>query len=235
VLYTHNDSGGKNAVYAVSTMGETLGRFVLDGIKNRDWEDIAVGPGPKQDANHLYVAEIGDNRAAYSSVFIYRFIEPAIPSDSNFVVSVTDIDRLEIIYEDGPRDAEALFIDPSNADIYIVSKREERVGLYLVPFPQSNTSINIAKRVADIQLSMVTAADISADRKKILLKTYTGAWQIKVRKNQSIAKAVKGKLKALPYKIEPQGESITWDCLGKGYYTLSERYQDNPLFLYYYR
>ncbi len=235
VLYTHNDSGGESVVFAISSMGESLGRFVLDGIKNRDWEDIALGPGPIQSKSYLYVGEIGDNRAAYSSVFVYRFVEPEIPSDSNFVVSVSEIDRIEIVYEDGPRDAEALFIDPSNADIYIVSKREEKVGLYHVPFPQSQTEPNTAIRVADIQLSMVTAADITPDGRKILLKTYTGVWQVKVRRNQSVAKAVQGKLKALPYKIEPQGEAIAWDCLGKGYYTISERSQDNPLYLYYYR
>lgn len=221
ILYTHNDSGGKNAVYVLNSMGQSLGRIVLEGIKNRDWEEIAIGYGPDPDRHYIYVGEIGDNRAAYKSIFIYRFQEPDLPADSEFVINIKDTEKIEINYEDGARDAEAFFVCPHTKDIYIISKREARVGLYHLSYPQSTTSINIAKRVAELPLSMVTAADISPDGKKILVKTYPGVWMWKVKRGQSISAAMQNKMKAMKYKLEPQGEAISWDSQGKGYFTLS--------------
>ncbi len=235
ILYTHNDSGGSNSVFVINTRGESLGRIELSGIKNRDWEEIAVGPGPQKGISYIYVGEIGDNRAMHNTVFIYRFPEPKLTNDRRFVLPIENVDKLEFRYEDGARDAEAFFVCPKTADIYIISKREEKVGIYHLPFPQKTAEVMTARKMGTIDLSMVTAADISPDGKHILVKTYTGIWQMKVKRNQSIPQALQGKMKSLKYKIEPQGEAVCWDSEGKGYYTLSERHADNPLYLNYYR
>ncbi|MDZ4121767.1 MAG: hypothetical protein U1C33_05065 [Candidatus Cloacimonadaceae bacterium] len=236
LLYTHNDSGGKNVVYVLNSVGESLGRLVLDGIKNRDWEDIAMGSGPDKSQSYIYLGEIGDNRAIHKSIYVYRFAEPKLQGENpGFSINIHEIDKLEITYEDGARDAEALFVDPQTADIYIISKREEQVGLYRVNYPQSTTAINVARKVATLPFSMVTAADISPDGKKILVKTYTGVWQWKVKRGKTIDAAFAANPKAMKYRIEPQGEAVAWDARGKGYYTLSERNPDYPLYLYYYR
>lgn len=232
ILYTHNDSGGKPVVYTLNSRGLMPTQLVLDGVKNRDWEDIAVSRDPKDARSYIFVGEIGDNNARYSSVFVYRFEEPAL---LDTLISIRKIDRIEIQYEDGPRDAEALFVDPKKGDIYIISKREEKVGLYQVVYPQSYTEINIAKKVATLPLSMVTAADICPKGKYILVKTYTGVMRYTRSGKTSIAKAMGKKPKPMPYKIEPQGEAIGWDYNGKGYFTLSERAPGQPLILYYYK
>ena len=44
VLYTLNDHGGKNRVYAVNINGTLVGELTIDGATNVDWEDLAVGP-----------------------------------------------------------------------------------------------------------------------------------------------------------------------------------------------
>ena len=54
-LWTHNDSGGEPKIYPISTTGEGMGTFFLEGAQNRDWEDIAIGPGPQPDVNYIYV------------------------------------------------------------------------------------------------------------------------------------------------------------------------------------
>ena len=46
VLYTHNDSGGEASVFAIDTQGKLLAEIVIDGAKNRDWEDIATAIDP---------------------------------------------------------------------------------------------------------------------------------------------------------------------------------------------
>ncbi len=233
-LYTHNDSGGKNALFVLNYTGKTLGRIIIDGVKNRDWEDIATAKDSKGVSN-IYVGDIGDNKAKYSSVFIYRFPEPKLNLSQSFELTVNNIDRIEFSYEDGARDAEALFVDPKTADIYVISKRETNVGVYLLPYPQSTQKLNIAKKVATLPLTWVTAAAISPDGKKILVKSYTGVWEWKVKRKQSITEAFSNQEKSLKYKIEPQGEAITWDHKGKSYFTLSERSEDKPLFLNHYQ
>ncbi len=236
VLYTHNDSGGRKAVHVLGTAGKMLGEFVLRGIENRDWEDIAIGKGARSKENYIYVGEIGDNRARHPSIFVYRFAEPSIESlPEGFSIPVTLIDRIEIRYEDGARDAEALLVDPRTRDIIIITKREPQVGVYRVAYPQATDRINTAVKIATLPLTWVTAADISPDGKKILVKTYTGIFQWKRKGKEDLSRTFSRGFEHLPYEIEPQGEAVCWDAKGKGYYTLSERAIDQELYLYYYR
>lgn len=232
LLYTHNDSGGENAVFVLNSLGMMPARIVLDGIKNRDWEDIAVGPDPATGKSCVFVGEIGDNSARYKSVYVYRFPEPEL---TDTLITVQNTTSIEIVYEDGARDAEALLVDPANADIYIISKREKEVGVYRVSYPYKTDTVNTARKIGTLPLSMVTAADISFDGKNILIKTYSGVYQLKRSVKKPLETALSGKLKPMPYTLEPQGESIAWDAKGKGYYTLSESSGGILPQLYYYK
>ena len=232
ILYAHNDSGDDPVVYVVNAKGQLTGSLLLKSVVNRDWEDIAVGPGPNKHTSYIYVGEIGDNRGSHKSVFVYRFPEPdSIRGERE----ISNVDKLEIVFSDGARDAEALCVDPRNKDIVIISKREEKVGVYRVKYPQSTTSVNVAEKVASLPLSWVTAADMSPQGDMILVKTYTQVYSYKIKKRDSLAKAFSRKSKILPYIIEPQGEAICFDAEGKGRFTLSERSGKNPLYLYHYK
>ena len=127
-LYVHTDSGGEASVFVLDTLGNELGKLELSGLSNRDWEDIAVGPGPNG-SSYIYVAEIGDNEAKFDQIYIYRFAEPeqlqAIPSAA--------IDRVSLQFPGGPKDAESLLVDPISGELYLVSKRETKNTLYRVP------------------------------------------------------------------------------------------------------
>ena len=50
VLYTLNDHGGKNRVYAVNINGTLVGELTIDGATNVDWEDLAIGPCDNTDS-----------------------------------------------------------------------------------------------------------------------------------------------------------------------------------------
>ena len=75
LLYLHVDSGGESAVFLMDSLGKSLGKINLLDTPNRDWEDIAVGVGPKGES-YVYVGEIGDNAGIYSEIKLYRFPEP---------------------------------------------------------------------------------------------------------------------------------------------------------------
>jgi hypothetical protein len=112
-LWSHNDSGGAPALYLLSFEGEQIARYFLTGVSNYDWEDLAVGPGPLDDRTYLYVGDIGDNWSARDQYVIYRFLEPAIDSQTTSSdQQISDFENIRYVYEDGSRDAEALMVDP---------------------------------------------------------------------------------------------------------------------------
>ena len=234
LLYAHNDSGGSPTVFVLNLEGMLKHKLILQGVRNRDWEDIAVGPGPEEGKPYIFVGEIGDNNGRYEHVAIYRFPEPSL-TGADSVLSVSAFDTLRIEYEDGARDAEALMVDPRTKDIYLISKREAEVGVYKVAFPQSTTELNRAIKIATLPYNWVTAADISPKGDRILVKTYTNVYRYKRGKRQSIAQALSRNPKALAYTLEPQGEAICFDLKGKGRLTLSEKHEGIDLQLYYYR
>ncbi|MEJ2543516.1 MAG: hypothetical protein P8Y99_05565 [Calditrichaceae bacterium] len=235
VFWLHNDSGNLPQIFAINDKGKHLGRFKLNEIENRDWEDISIGPGPIDGQSYIYIAEIGDNRAVYDVKYIYRLKEPKIdfkkiPYDS----IITDINIISYKYPDGARDAETLMIDPWTKDLIIVSKREESVGVYVLPFPQKTDSIIIPKRIATLPITQVVAGDISASGSSIILKNYESIYYWKRKTGQSIKDVFLQMPEHLPYMVEPQGEALCWSTDGKGYYTVSEEADNVEAHLYFY-
>jgi len=66
VFWVHNDSGDIGRVFAINGKGEVLGVYELAGVLARDFEDIAVGPGPEPNENYLYVGDTGDNEKEFN-------------------------------------------------------------------------------------------------------------------------------------------------------------------------
>lgn len=238
VYYVHNDSGGKPEIYAINKKGKVLAVLQLEGITNRDWEDIAVGPGPDGQSSYIYVGEIGDNKAQYSELQLYRFKEPDLKAtikSKHKTITIKDIDSLRINFADGAKDCETLFIDPTNADVYLVSKRELQVGLYQIKAPLSTTELNIAQRILTLDFPLAVAGDISINRDLILIKTYENIYLWNIAEDESIFDAMIKPYQELPYTVEPQGEAICFTNSGKEYLTLSEKAPKLKLYLYTYQ
>ena len=223
LLWTHNDSGGKNRIFALATNGKSRGTYYLDGCDSRDWEDIAAGPGPDPSKTYLFVGEIGDNYAAYDIKTIYRFVEPVVPANQpDYIGHVTQIDKLNFRFPDGRRDAEALMVDPWTGDYYVVSKRESKVMVYLGRYPQPLNRVDTLVKVATLDLTYVTAADISPSGEGILIEEYGKLHHWTRNRSESLVSALSRLPTTVAYQPEPQGEAVCWNRSGKGYYTLSE-------------
>ena len=240
LYYVHNDSGGKSEVYVLNDGGKLVSTIALSGLTNRDWEDIAIGPGPDSTKNYIYVGEIGDNKAQYLNVSLYRFQEPVLKTKGGkktkqVTIPADKIERFSFVYEDGAKDCETLFIDPLNSDVYLVSKREEKVGLYQIKSPLAETGINVARRLLSLDFPLAVSGDISAQRDKILIKTYDTVYLWSMVPRQSVEDALEEKPFTLDYTLEPQGEAICWSVNGKKYLTISEKSKDKPLYLYLYQ
>ena len=248
VIWTHNDSGDSNRIFAMNTQGKHLGEYFLNDSQNRDWEDIAIGPGPEEGLHYLYVGDIGDNFSENDIKHIYRVIEPKLNSSSNFnSIQLDGIESISFQYEDGNRDAETLIIDPLTKDIIIISKREATaVHIYSIPFPQDTDTILTANLIMTKDFypndnfatsQWIVGGDISHDGKEILVKSYTDIFYFSRTSNQSFYDALNNEEIKFPYITEPQGEAICWDANISGYYTLSEEADDanQPSHLYFYQ
>lgn len=234
-LWSHNDSGGDPQLYLMTEAGADSGRFVLDGAQNVDWEDMAIGTGPTPNVDYLYAGDIGDNRAVRSSYTIYRVEEPDlnvtnIPATS----TLTNVESIDFVYEDGARDAEALMVDPATNDIYVVSKREASVILYVLPFPQQTAQMDTAERVTVLPFTQITAADISPDGNEVLIKNYLNIYHWAKTGSESIGELLRTAPSRLTYTVEPQGEAIAWHSNGNRFYTISETGNNQPVVLYNY-
>ena len=243
VLWAHNDSGDEPRLYALTTSGRHLGVFTLDGAEARDWEDLAIGPGPEPGVDYLYAGDIGDNEAQQELKYVYRVTEPVVDADQAPVdTTLTGVSTVTVRYPDGPSDAETLLVDPLTSDLYVITKRSTEVAIYRAAAPQSTSDVIDMERAGTLSLARVPAApaagqgavggDIAPSGLEVLLKTYV---KVYYWKRASSAEALfASSPQTLPYVPEPQGEAIAWAADESGYFTLSEEAPSIPATLYFY-
>lgn len=232
-LWAHNDSGNPAVVYLVDEKLNIRLSCRLKGVKNRDWEDIAVGPGPDPERRYLYVADIGDNNARHDVKYIYRFEEPAL-REGTTEITISSFDIIAFRLADGKKDTEAIMVHPRTKNIYVVSKREKPVYLYELTYPFSgDKAILTAEKIAPLPLTQIVSAGISADGQEVLMKNYDNIYYWTID-DKPLAEVLKQKPERLKYTEEPQGEAITFNRDGSGFYTLSEKIVGEDIFLYFY-
>lgn len=229
ILYVHEDSGNANQVYLTNAKGADLGYFTLTTATNRDWEDITIGPGPIAGKSYIYVAEIGDNDAKYSSVFVYRFLEPDLAAKTfPVIMDIAQIDKIELIYPGGARNAESILIDPQTKDIYIASKELNLANIYKASYPQNNITSTVLEPIDQLPINKATSGGISADGTEIVLKNKEQIWYWKRDLSKTIGQTLLEKPQLAPYVQEYQGEGICFAADGSGYFTNSEVLKGGP-------
>jgi hypothetical protein len=193
VLWTHNDSGGGPELYAVGSDGRTLATLTLAGAEARDWEALAPG---RDDRGRpaLLVGDIGDNQDLWPEVAVYRVTEPARLRDAT-VPAV----RYRLRYADGPRDAEALLVDPRSNRLYVATKSSDGGGLYRAPARLRTDQVNVLHRVARVP-PVVTDGSFAPDGRSFVLRNYQSAY---------VYTTPGHRVGELPLPPQYQGESLT--------------------------
>ncbi len=236
VLWTHNDSGDSARVFAMDVQGEHLAIFHIDGIAARDWEDMAVGPGPVQNMSYLYIGDIGDNNGVVAIKQIYRVPEPeVILGEDAGNIHLTDPEVLQFQYPGENHDAEALMIDPITLDFFVVTKQTDSARVFRGTCIPATEDIQVLSKIMTLPMAWVTAGDISSDGTEILLKTYSKIYYWMRRIGDTVSQALAGDPMTVLYAIEIQGEAVCWQADGGGYYTLSEQWGIVTPHLYFYQ
>jgi hypothetical protein len=207
-------------VYALDDAGARLATITIAGAIAADWEDVgASGTG---DGAALWLGDIGDNPRLRQVLLVWRVPEP----DPGLGDAAADASLLRLSYADGPRDAEALWVDPDTGGLAILSKEVESAGLYLAPAEDEA----VLERVADVPFGteerpgspLVTGADITPDGRWIAVRTYTHVWVWRRPRGWTLAEAFAEPACAATAEAEPQGEAVAWSLDGTSYRTVSE-------------
>jgi len=213
-IWVHNDSGDSAHVYAIRSNGKLIASYSLP-VEARDWEDMAREPQTNS-ADWLYVADIGDNASGREEgVEVHRFREPTIRQGNQDgpPVPIREIESSRFHYPDGPRDAEAYFVDPLTGASYIITK--PKFGIPEVYRADEFAREVQLKKVGELKpektmqaLGWVTSADISNDGTWITVRSYSAISLISRPKGSSLEQALLGPHCQLTPPTEKQGEAI---------------------------
>lgn len=207
-----NDSGGGARLFALGLSGRVRQTVAVTGAPAIDWEDVALGPGPRPGVDYLYVADIGDNDTERRQVEVARVPEPA-PGRS-----AARATRLVFRYPDGPRNAEALVVDPRRRTIVVVAKAIGGAGVYEAP-----ARGGLLRRVGSVStLAPVTGASVSAGGDVVVLRTYGSVLLWRRPSGAPLAAAFAGRSCAAPSPPERQGEAVAIASDGSRLVTVGE-------------
>jgi hypothetical protein len=191
VFWTLNDSGDKPRVYAIRRDGSMPAEkernndkepgTAIGGAINVDWEDITV-----DDAGHLIVADLGNNENDRRDLTLYFLAEPS-PSAERTAY----LERVFVRYPDQRRfpapdddfnffnfDCEAVFSLGSKIGLVTKHRSDELARLYFFdPSTPRKEGVVPVELVGEFNVEgQATAADATADGRRIVVATYSSFW-----------------------------------------------------------
>ena len=246
ILFTHNDSGDSARFFAVDRFGCTLTTYGLKGADAVDWEDMARGPDDKGRSS-LFFGDIGDNLHERSDgISVYRVPEPRVDTSRSAakcpppLSATTAWRRFDLRYPGLPEDAESLLVHPRTGQVFIVTKTYLDVSdVYAAPDPLDPAHPNVLERVATIVFPPsdadptfnppygatgrvnATGGEISPRADRVVVRTYTDAWEWPVSDGDVIA-AFGGTPSRVVLPSTMQGEAIAYTANGRSLVTTSE-------------
>jgi hypothetical protein len=239
ILWTHNDSGDGPFIYAFDRQGKNRGVWRVTSAKAVDWEDMAIGPGPRRGRSYLYLGDIGDNSKKRDQITVYRVAEPQVaPKDTSSTVQkpleteAADVIRLK--YPDGKYDAETLLIHPFTGDLYVITKvMGAPARVYKLRAPAPKSGVSTLSYVGELRfpnqfLGFITGGDISPDGRKVVISDYLGACELILPEKRGTAFDEIWKQSPLPVDIggfpgvRRQGEAICYRADGMAILATSE-------------
>lgn len=237
LLWSMNDGGSRPRLHAFDGSGFDRGRVKLDGVKNRDWEDLAsfsIDGTP-----YLLVADTGDNDARRDDVSLHVVLEPDLTEDDK--VKVDPAWSIDLRYPDGPRDVEAVAVDAANESILLLSKRDLPPVLYEVPlYPPSDGTV-VAKRLGTIESLPTptrqdrehavftkewhwqpTGMDISPDGSLAVILTYRGVYLYRLDPGRSLYESLSGQAFGFGLGNFREAESVAFSADGNSIFVTLE-------------
>ena len=236
ILWVHNDSDSEAAVYALDEHGRVVSTLRMNDALNLDWEDMASW---EVDGRHyLVVADTGDNGGLRKELTLYAVEEPAELVDRRVDLAW----RQRFRWPDGPRDCEAMAIDPSTGDILLISKKRvppemfrlrrsadpdavaeaERIGL-LAGIDQPTAADLRRNPVYGRYRAQITSAAVDPAARALVVLNYRVALVYNRVDGESWTEAVARQPTQVNYPWLPQAEAVSFSADGRSLFIASER------------
>lgn len=223
-IWVINDSGNPAHLFAAKKNGEHIARFSIQGIRNRDFEDITAWKA-KDGSGRIAIADVGDNKGWRHHLRLILIKEPLF---SQKQTTLSPLSVIRFRYPDGPKDCEAVAADLSANRFLILSKRDTPPILYDLPMDAASDIIHTARRIGEIPVprptpkekkkdpeygafgSRPTALSIAKDGEHLLLLTYKRLYLFSNPQKTPWEDHLKGPFPPpirIPLKKLPQAES----------------------------
>ena len=204
-------------------------------MQARDWEDIAAFDWQGQPA--LLIADTGDNKAKRKAVTLYAVSDPGRVGTPKLLWQV------DFRYPEGPRDCEAVAVDPLDGSALLLSKREHPKQLFRVPLPKARPQIGVTvaeplgavttipgMTATDVVaypgqsafFGQPTALDISRDGHTIIVVTYKHTLRWRRADGQSWAEVFAASPETLDAPVLHQAEAGAISADGASVFLSSE-------------
>ncbi len=199
-------------------------RVITDqGFDPLDPEDLA-----RTADGTLWVADTGDNDRERQTVAIDR-IPPGTSRGTTY----------RLTYPDGAHDAEALLVQPDGTAVIVTKELSGNAGVFVSTRPLTGPGATLPLRAAgSVRIAgtdsaggpdiggfaalLVTGGAVSADGRRLALRTYTDAYEWTVPAGDYAAALTDSEPRRTPLPGEPQGEAISFSSDGANFVTLSE-------------
>lgn len=169
-IITHNDSGGKNEVYLLDTLGgEVKKTMILKGSVNRDWESVYLYN------DKLYVGDFGNNMGSRKNLTIYT-------ADWNTLLEKGEVrvDSIRFYYPDQDDfskqkhshnfDCEAMVVYQDSIYLYSKSWKDKQTTVRVIPAAPGEYAAPV--RYSFSAGGLITGAAFHEEKKMLVLIGY---------------------------------------------------------------
>ncbi len=167
-LWMIEDSNNKNILYGLNLKGEIIKQITLSDIKNNDWEDLTSDP-----QGNIYIGDFGNNSGKRKKFFIHKIISPQVsPLKTTPITTSFKFSKKYV-----KKDFEAFFV--WNNNFYLFSKENKTTTIFKVPnLPGNQKAQFIGRLNLKGKRNPITSADISDDKKTIILLNHNKFWSL---------------------------------------------------------
>lgn len=251
-----NIGAGKTGAVDITGLGVTKNGYVVIDGANTDWGQLRIvylGSDCKRTALQSYsgsgaldpqdlsvdsngviwIADTGDstNPPSRSKIAIWK------------VTSQSSSKLYHFTYPDGPQNSAAMLLNGNGTPIFITKVSSGAAKLYVPTGPLSSSAVAL-KQAGTFQpqqtgtsnkfglagQNWVTGAAKSPDGKKVVIRTYSDAYEWDVTNGDVISAITKNKPRITPLPDDTQGEAITYTSDGSSFLTVSNTSDATPIY-----